>query len=496
MQSGETLLKHVADRVQRSPEATAFITAKERPTTYSSLWSQVREAAGALTAYGVRRQDRVVLTAGSARTHFPVCYLAAHALGAVAVPVDPKTPAARVRWIADQADATLILVEKSHGDDSRELAFDQLLTAVNSPTTLAFPRPDELADLLFTTGSTGDPKGVMLSHRAILAAARNINLFIGNQHDDVEVVPLPLSHSFGLGRMRCNLLAGGTVVLVGGFSFPGVLFKAIEENAATGLASVPAGLEILLKAAGDRLGGYARQLRYLEIGSAPMPELSRRRLMHLLPATRICMHYGLTEASRCAFIEFHADSAHLASIGRPSPNVDLAIWDERGNKVAEGITGRIMVKGAMVTEGYWNNAAATEAAFFGEWLYTGDYGHRDGDGYFYLDAREKELINVGGRKVSPSEVEAEIRKFEGVDDCACIGIAYPAGITGETVWACLVTSRSIDESALLDALRQSLEPYKFPTSFVYVESIPKTESGKILRLELKRRIAETVSAVE
>jgi len=495
MQSRATLLEHVADRVQRSPEAPAFVTAKERPTTYSALWSQVREAAGALMACGIRRGDRVALIA-SPSTSFPVCYLATHMLGAIAVPVDPKMPAARVRWIADQADAKLILVEAAQSDDSRELAFDRLLTAASTPTTLTFPRPDELADMLFTTGSTGEPKGVMLSHRAILAAARNINLFIGNRHDDVEVVPLPLSHSFGLGRMRCNLLAGGTLVLVGGFSFPGVLFKAIEENAATGLASAPAGLEILLKVGGDRLARYARQLRYVEIGSAPMAETSRLRLMHLLPATRICMHYGLTEASRCAFIEFHADSAHLDSIGRPSPNVDLAIWDDRGNEVAAGITGRIMVKGAMASEGYWNNAAATEAAFFGEWLYTGDYGHRDGDGYFYLDAREKELINVGGRKVSPNEVEAEIQKFEGIDACACIGIADPAGITGETVWACLVTSRGIDEAALVEALRQTLEPYKVPTNFLYIEAIPKTESGKILRLELKHQITETLSAVE
>jgi long-chain acyl-CoA synthetase len=490
----ETLLEQVADRVQRSPEATALVTPKEGITTYAGLWSQAREAAGALMASGIRRQDRVLLAAGRANASFPVCYLATHLLRAVAVPIDPRMPAARVRWIADQVDAKLILVEDAERLDSRQLTFKELLAAASTLANLAFPQPDELADVLFTTGSTGEPKGVRLSHRAILAAAHNINLFIGNRDDDVEVVPLPLSHSFGLGRMRCNLLAGGGLVLVGGFSFPGVLFKAIEENAATGFASAPAGLEILLKAGGDRLGRYARQLRYVEIGSAPMAESSRRRLMRLLPATRICMHYGLTEASRCAFIEFHADSDHLSSIGRPSPNVELAIWDDEGNEAAAGVTGRIMVKGAMVSEGYWGNAAATEAAFFGEWLYTGDYGHRDGDGYFYLDAREKELINVGGRKVSPNEVEAEIQKFEAVDACACIGVPDPAGITGETVWACLVSSRDIDEAALVDALRQSLEPHKIPTHFLYVERIPKTESGKIRRLELKRRIVEALAS--
>ena len=310
-----------------------------------------------------------------------------HLLGAIAAPVDPLTPATRLEYISTLVSPKAIFIaQKPSGctlsvHNINELACCEAIPKVES----VFTKPDNPADILFTTGTTGDPKGVVLSHKSILCAANNINTFIRNTNGDREVVPLPLSHSFGLGRLRCNLLSGSTIILVDGITFPAKIFKAFEQWDATGFASVPAGLVMLLRMTKDRIGSYAAQLRYLEIGSAPMFIEDKRRLMNLLPDTRICMHYGLTEASRSAFIEFHESSNFLDSIGKASPNVEIKIVDDNDHELGPHRSGKIMVRGGTLMTEYWHNAKATREVLNSDWLYTGDYGYKDANDYLYLE---------------------------------------------------------------------------------------------------------------
>jgi long-chain acyl-CoA synthetase len=292
--------------------------------------------------------------------------------------------------------------------------------------------------------------------------------------------------------LRCNLLAGGVVILVEGLTFPGQIFQGIERWNATGLASVPAGFGLLLRLSKNRLGRYADQLRYIEIGSAPMPLEHKRMLMELLPQTRICMHYGLTEASRAAFIEFHESVNKLESIGKAAPNVEIKIvGEDLDNELPPLAQGRILVRGEMVMHGYWDDPKQQQEVLHGAWLYTGDYGYRDADGYLYLVAREKELINIGGRKVAPSSIEDVLLGHSSVCGCACIGIPDPKGITGEAVKAFLVLESDCanppDDAELIGFLRGKLEPYMVPVEFCWVKSIPMTFSGKIQRSMLVKR---------
>jgi len=368
---------------------------------------------------------------------------------------------------------------------------DELRSAdASSIPAFPYPNPKSAADVLFTTGTTGEPKGVVLTHHNIYSAATNINAFIGNSSQDREVVPLPLSHSFGLGRLRCNLLAGGAIILVDGLTFPGQIFNAISQSKATGLSFVPAGLDLLLRISNDRLGDYVNQLRYVEIGSAPMSVEVKEFLMKLLPRTRICMHYGLTEASRAVFIEFHESARKLESVGKRAPNVEVKIFDPDTNLEApENTLGKIMIRGGNVMQGYWKEPNRTQEVLKDGWLYTGDYGYRDHDGYFYLEGRERELINIGGRKVSPAEIERALQKHPDISTCACIGIDDPRGITGEAVKAYVVAKdpsvRRPDNSDIVEFLRESLEPYKVPVEFCWIDALPTTSSGKIQRSALR-----------
>ena len=347
-----------------------------------------------------------------------------------------------------------------------------------------FPKSEDIADILFTTGTTGLPKGVPLTFNNEAAAARNINQFIGNTNDDIELLALPISHSFGLGRLRCCLSIGATIIILGSFANVKKLYRVLEEENVTGFTMVPASWRYLNKFSGDKLQEYASQLRYIEMGSAYFSSDEKQHLASLLPKTRVCMHYGLTEASRSAFLEFHQDAAHLDSVGKPSPNTEIDIFDEHGQILPPNSEGELCIKGGHVMQGYMNNSTADD--FFNGYFRTGDWGYKDAEGYIYLKSRKKELINVGGKKVSPIEVEEELMKINGIIDCACVGTPDPKGILGDVVKAFIVrdSQSEITFEEIAAQLQGRLEGYKLPALYQWTDEIPKTQNGKIQRFLL------------
>jgi long-chain acyl-CoA synthetase len=271
------------------------------------------------------------------------------------------------------------------------------------------------------------------------------------------------------------------VILTPGFQFPKQLFEAITRWTATGLSFVPAAWSLLTRLTGERLATFSSQLRYIEIGSAAMPRAEKERLARLFPRTRICMHYGLTEASRSAFIEFHEAGDRLDSIGRPAPNVAIRIVDDEGREVGPRQGGRIQIGGEHVTLGYWEIDAGERLG--GGLIYSGDLGYRDEDGYLYLCGREDDVINIGGRKVHPSEIEQALLGHERVGDAVCVGVPDP--LTGEAVRAFLVAAEGQGElpsaGMLASFLTGRLEPHKIPSAFEWIAAIPRNGSGKVQR---------------
>jgi long-chain acyl-CoA synthetase len=482
-----SVLDALRANASRAPEKTALI-AGDLSITYGDLLRNVTAAAATLSQSGVVRGDRVILSASSSPA-FVHAYLGCHLLGAAVAPIGPKTPPPRMDFIREAIEPRAVFLSEpvaGSGAESIERFRDLDET---TPVDFPSPEPEAIADVLFTTGTTGKPKGVVLTHANLFAAATNINTFIGNTDEDIEVVPIPLSHSFGLGRLRCALLAGGAVVLSEGFLFPAKIFQALSDWKATGLVAVPAGFALLFRLSGDKLGEYAEQLRYVEIGSAPMPQADKERLMRLLPSTRICMHYGLTEASRSAFIEFHESSNELGTIGKASPNVSITIRDQNGEELPTGETGELCVRGGMVMHAYWDAPEETRNAHWGDWLRTGDLAYVNDEGYLHLAGRAKDMINVGGIKVAPKEVEDVLRKHPLVEDVACVGIPDPQGLSGEAVKAFLVAPGTPPPGGppvqeLVELARQHLEAAAVPVAFEWVEEIPKTSSGKVQRRRL------------
>ena len=468
----------------KSPQAAALVSATRELVTYADLFGKIVQAAAFLRERGLRKGDRIALSAQT-ELDFIYVYFAAHLLDVVNVVVDANANPKKLEYILELTKPKLAFGFET--ETCVSLKYDQIdYTKQFESSHDVTMSADDTADIVFTTGTTGVPKGVMLSHFNIFSSADNINGFIGNTKDDVEVLGLPLCHSFGLGRLRCTLIKGATMVLVGSFANLKLFFNAMDEFHATGFGMVPAVWAYIRKFSGTRISKFAGQLKYIEIGSAAMPIESKKELCDLFPTTRICMHYGLTEASRSAFMEFHENMDKLNTIGKPvSDKVDIRIFDENGNVLPDGEQGEICVKGNMVTKSYYRPEENANA-FFGEYFRTGDIGYRDADGNFYLSGRRKELINVGGKKVSPQEVEDAVCSL-GVEDCICVGMADPNGILGEVPKVYIVkngTKMPFDE--IRRKLMPLLEDYKIPAAFDWIDEIPKTSSGKKQRLSLRK----------
>lgn len=464
----------------------ALITPAEQ-VTYLQLWERCLLAAtNVKQKYGLKQGDRIILSA-SANIDFIYAYFGIHIAGGVCVPIDPDTNETRFDLIKQSTKPVCTMGTLHKVEGTETVSFSEVLTPCDEIVPYRQLEREQIADVLFTTGTTGAPKGVALNHRNLAAAALNINTFIQNTADDVELLALPVSHSFGLGRVRCVLSKGGALVLLGTFASMKKFFGQMEQYHCTGFGMVPASWGYIKKMSGHKIGQFADQLRYVEIGSSFMSIEDKELLSELLPNTRICMHYGLTEASRSAFMEFHSEHDKLNTAGKASPNVEVKIFDAEGNEQPTGAEGEVCVKGEHVTCSYWNETPERFAKdFYNGYFRTGDAGCLDEDDYIHLKSRIKEMINVGGKKVSPMEVEDILNIIPGIEDSACVAMPDPKGVMDELVKAFIVCKdESLTDAAILEALKPKLEVYKLPAVIERIDAIPKTASGKVQRLKLK-----------
>ena len=481
----KTIEEQIFDHVQNTPDKVALISG-DTEITYSQLWDYCLCSAEKLKQdYHLKKGDRVILSAAG-NIEFVYAYFGVHIAGGICVPIDPDTNQTRFEYI-EKSTIPVCVMGSLHNVKKETIPFTDVVNGTSKATYIV-PEQSQVADILFTTGTTGAPKGVALSYNNLSAAARNINAYIGNTNSDVELLALPVSHSFGLGRLRCSLSKGATVVMLGTFANVKKFFKEMARCQVTMFAMVPASWGFIKKMSGKYIGKFADQLKFIEIGSSFMPVEDKELLMSLLPKTRICMHYGSTEASRSAFMEFHTYKDNLLSIGKASPNVEIKICTSQGTPAALGEEGEVCVKGEHVTCSYWNETPERFASdFYDGYFRTGDCGTMDAEGNIYLKSRIKEMINVGGKKVSPMEVEDILNTIPGIKESACIGIPDPSIVLGEVVKAFIVADDNLSDEEIMQQLRPQLEVYKLPVEIERINAIPKTGSGKIQRLSLKKK---------
>ena len=420
-----------------------------------------------------------------------VCFLAASIAG-TAAPLNPGYRSDEVAFFLDDTNAKLLVVPPQGGEEACRAAGDRVPVVVAkvhasgavelSPSsrgkTAASPDPDDIALVLHTSGSTGRPKCVPLRHRNLTVSARNTVRSYNLGPEDVTLAVMPLFHVHGLvASTLATLLSGGTVVVPRKFN-PLSFWRAVRDHRATWYSAVPTIHSLLLARAGTRRPQGAEHLRFIRSCSAPLsPEM-----MHDIEAAfgaPALEAYGMTEAShQMASNPLPPATRKPGSVGSGT-DVEISIMDAAGHHLRGGEAGEVVIRGANVMDSYENNPEANAASFVDGWFRTGDQGVLDDEGYLELVARIKELINRGGEKVSPREIDEVLLTHPRVAEAVCFGVPHPTW--GEEVAAVVVLKGSASEADLLSFSKDHLADFKCPKTIRIVDTIPRTATGKIQR---------------
>lgn len=490
-----------------APEQIALIAGGRR-VAYGALHDAVLRCAGALRALGLGPGDRVGYL-GLNSIDYVVLMQAALRIGAVTVNINWRLTAREIAYIAGDADLALLVTEAERlaqitpGSVARVMLVDAEhrglppfadWVAAARPDDALYPAtPDDPAIQLYTSGTTGHPKGAILTHGSLSAAmaqGRSIaEDWAAWTPDDVSLIAMPQFHIGGTGWTIQTLNAGGTGVLLGKPEIADII-DAVERHRVTKMFAVPAVLGMILahpRARDADLGA----LRCLLYGASPIPLDILKRSMALFPNARFVQMYGATETSGTIVYlppeDHHVEGTpRMAGCGKPFPDVQLRIADAEGRELPPRTVGEVLVKSPLVMRGYHKLPQATEAAFVDGWYRTGDAGYLDEDGYLYLYDRIKDMIVSGAENIYPVEVENALHEHPGVQDCAVIGVPDPKW--GEAVKAVVVRAPGAEVTAdeLITFARERIAGYKVPKSVDFVEALPRNPSGKILKKELRR----------
>ena len=430
-----TLEERIEHYAKLTPDKTAVISGSET-LSYSSLWRRVQEAAQRL---GLREDQSHVFVA-TQDIDFIVTYLAVHVCGAVAVPLERSTPIERQRQIRDEVKG--------------------------------FPFPPDISDVLYTTGTTGDAKGVMLSSRAWTANAENLIDRLGFTSDLLFIICGPLNHLGSLSKIYPTFMTGGTLFIMEGLKDMNAFFAAFElpfKKFATFL--VPSSIRMLLQIGSKELAAVSGKIDFIETGAAAISQHDMECLCQLLPQSRLYNTYASTETGIVCSYEFSKYGCKPGLLGKPMMHSSVRI-DEEGRVVCSGIT---------IMTGYVNNPELTAQVLIGGEIYTSDAGLIDEKGMLHLLGRKDDVINVGGYKVNPSEVENAVQAFEGIQDCICIPAPHIVLGTVPKLLYVPKQGQEVKPKDIADFLRGRIEDYKIPLLYEAVNAIKRTYNGKLDR---------------
>lgn len=489
-----------AASVQKRPDKVAMFWG-ESEFTYAAVAAQSQAVAARLAAdFGVKPGDRIGLWLKN-RPEFVPAYFGILFAGAVVVPINNFLKPDEVSFMLNDCGADVIISEEDLAAHFPELAAARpglkLFKVEDTRAGADQPGSDskseirnlkteaDLAVIIYTSGTTGRPKGAMLSHGNLLHNVESCRIVLETVDADRFTVLLPLFHSYMMTvGMLLPLLTGGSMVLIKSLHPQHHIIKEICERQATILPAIPQ----FYRALASLPAQVKLPLRIAVSGAAPLPVqvLHDFEAKHHIP---LIEGYGLSEASPVVTKNPLRGERKPGSIGLPIANVEVSIQDDEGKVLGPGETGEVCVRGGNVMMGYWNQPEETAKAMRGDWLLTGDIGHRDAAGYFYITDRKKDMLLVNGINVYPREIEEIIYQFPGVKEAAVIGV--PDARRGEhpAAYIAVQDGATVDEKALLHFIRQKLADYKVPKRVTVLAALPRNATGKILKTALRSQAA-------
>jgi len=496
------VLEHHASRTPHRPLAIFG----DETVTYGEMAARVQSLAAGLHERGVGAGDVVGLLSYNC-TEFLETIFAANSLGAIAMPINWRLAAPEVRYILEHSEARALVCDEALVDvaDVATRGLEEALVRVcitrsapegwtpladlrkASPAPVRVPAAgDDLHRLMYTSGTTGRPKGVMITHANL--AWKNLAHIVefGFTSADLGLACGPLYHVGALDLTTTSLIAAGATTIVHRvFEAPDVVDE-IERSRVTAVWLAPAMVNAIM-ALPDIEARDLSSVRLVINGGEKMPIPLIERLQRTFPSAWFADAYGLTETvSGDTFLDRDSIVSKLGSVGRPCLYLELDIWDEQGTPLPAGERGEVVLRGPKVFKGYWRDPDATAAAFAGGWFHTGDIGVRDDDGYLYIVDRLKDMIVSGGENIAGSEIERVLYEHESVVEAAVVG--RPDDRWGEVPVAYVVVSAATTPGELVEHCREQLARFKVPKEVVLIDALPRNPSGKVLKRELRRQV--------
>jgi long-chain acyl-CoA synthetase len=510
------LVSRLAQIAQEKPQKEAYVFEQEA-STYGELNAAVMKFASGLQKLGINKGDHIALLLGNS-PYFVISLYGALRAGATVIPINPIYTPDEMSYILNNGDVKAIIAldllvptlakmseriprvehmmicETPQGKENGIVLHEKMksFTTILSQGDVPFEGPsladDDVAIILYTSGTTGKPKGAMLTHKNLYSNAQDVANYLKFNENDRVIATLPMFHVFCLTvALNAPLMNGGTVLIVPKFS-PAEIFKIAQEQKATVFAGVPTMYNFLYQYPEGKAEDFAT-IRLCISGGASMPVALLKNFEKKFEVI-VSEGYGLSEASPVTCFNPLDRPRKPGSIGTSVINVENKVVNELGEEVPVGEVGELIVRGPNVMKGYYRMPEETAHTIRDGWLYTGDLAKMDEEGYFYIVDRKKEMIIVGGYNVYPREVEEVFYSHPDVVEAAVIGVPDPN--LGEAV-KCFVVSKNpnLTEQDLIAYCSEHLAKYKWPSSIEFLEELPKNATGKILRRALKEQLTSS-----
>jgi long-chain acyl-CoA synthetase len=499
------------------PDRVAVIQGTRR-VTYGELGLSVSRLASFLIQAGVQKGDRVGIVSRNSPEYI-AAYIGIQQAGGIAVDINYQDSSHEIGTIVRHCRVSALIVDNHFmtsvtevvretpwirtviGIERRALGFksireriprhigyvtmDEVLGSGHGPDRIDRITEGDIASIIYTSGTTGTPKGVMLSHENLQANARSIITYLGLSEDDRVMAVLPFCYSYGKSLLTTHVMAGGSLVLENGFVYPQTVFTKMVDEEVTGFAGVPSTFAIMLNRSNFSDFRFPK-LRYVTQAGGAMPPHHALKLAQLLPATKIYIMYGQTEATaRLTYLEPDELLKRPGSIGKAIPGVEVAVVLDQGVRAPAGQEGELVARGKNIMAGYWNDPEATDRVLKNGWLHTGDLGCADKDGYLTIVGRRSDMIKSGAHRISPKEIEDVIHDMDQVHEVSIVGIHDD--VLGEAIRAVVVLKNGCESDAhqVQRHCKTKLAAFKIPKEVVFVETLPKTMSGKVKKFMLR-----------
>ena len=466
-----------------------FVLGAHQQIVFSKLYDDCNKLASKINSLTGENNHIVILSENS--IFQIIAYLSILKSGNICIPLNPAIESENLDQILDKTNVNYAFISKRYKEKYKGYRFnllDEDFISSSASGDIATPeaKSDEfhdqrIAEIIFTSGSTGEQKGVLISHKNIIANTRSIIDYLQLTGSDRMEVVLPFYYCYGLSLLHTHLKVGGSVVLNNNFIFIGTVLQDINKYQCTGFAGVPSHYQILLRKTRDFKTTKFPSLRYVTQAGGKLHVTFIREFVYSFPEIEFFVMYGQTEATaRLSYLPPDKLMSKTGSIGKGIPGVTLRVVDEKGENVKLNETGEIIARGDNIMKGYLNDPDDTAKALKDGWLYTGDLAQVDEEGYIYIQSRKKEIIKVGGVRISPQEIEEVIVTYPGVIACSIESI--PDEILGEAIKATIFINEddkdTLTENEIMKYCASKLSINKVPKTILFETKLPYNASGK------------------